>query len=93
MRELINRLGLKVIAQAGIVWLLSLLLAMMALDCGFILGFYLVASLLYWGGSLIYFKSRRSFTSGDLWAFRLGPFILLVLGLAGATVLTMLGKQ
>lgn len=66
---------------------------MMVLDGGFILGFYLIASLLFWIGSVIYFRSRRFFWPGDVWALRLGPFILLVLGFVGGTVLIMLGKQ
>ncbi len=93
MTELTNRPTYKIIAQAVVVWFVCLVLAVMVLDGGFILGFYLIASLLFWVGSAIYFKSRRFCWRGDLWAFRLGPFILLVLGLVGSTLLIMLGKQ
>jgi hypothetical protein len=87
MKELVQRVGVRVITQAAIVWAVCLVLAMMVLDGGYTLGYYLIVSFLFWSGSLIYFLSRRCYGPSDLWAFRLGPFILLILGLVGGTLI------
>jgi hypothetical protein len=86
MKELVQRVGTRAIGEAAVVWFICLLLATMVLDDGYTLGYYLIASFLFWSGSLIYFRSRNCFWPSDLWAFRLGPFILLVLGLVGGAL-------
>lgn len=92
MKEFLNRLGIRVIAEALTVWLVSAILAMMVLDEGYALCYYLIVSFLFWCGSFVYFLSRRTYRPSDLWAFRIGPFALLVLGLAGETVIDFFGK-
>jgi hypothetical protein len=87
MKEFFNRLGIRVIAEALIVWAFCAVLAMMVLDGGWVLGYYFIASLFFWSGSFVYFLSRRSYWPGDLWTFRLGPFILLILGFVGETAI------
>jgi hypothetical protein len=64
----------------------------MVLDGGYALGYYLIVSFLFWSGSFVYFRSRRSYWPSDLWAFRLGPFALLILGLLGETVIDIFRK-
>ena len=91
MSKLASHIGVRVIAQAIVIWAICLLLAMMLLDGRVVLGYYLVASFLYWGGSLIYFRSRHYLRPSDLWAFRLGPPVLFILGLVGKTLLEIFG--
>ena len=88
-----KRPGIGVIAQAVAVWVICMVLSVGVEDGGFLRDYFVIASSVFWGGSWLYFRSRRFFWPSDLWAFRLGPFILLVLGLVGATVLMILGRE
>ncbi|MBI3851756.1 MAG: hypothetical protein HY298_15990 [Verrucomicrobia bacterium] len=93
MDELAGHVSKRVIGEAIIVWMICFILAMGGQDGGFVLGYYLVASFLFWSCSLIYFRSRRYYWPSDLWVFRLGPFILFVLGIVGETLAEMLGYR
>ena len=89
MKEVAPRSRQKILFQTAGVWLICALLAMMVLDGGYILGFYFAASLLFWPGSWIYFRIRRSSWPSDHLAFRFGPLILFVLGYVCEMILAL----
>jgi hypothetical protein len=93
MGELVSHLKGRVIAQAIIIWLVCLVLTMMVEDDGFVFAFYAVASVLFWSGSFIYFRSRPFFGPADLWAFRLAPVGFLFLGMLSASVIDGMRSQ
>ena len=89
MSELAKNLRVGVVGETFIVWAISLVLAMMVLDGGYVLGYYFIASIFFWIGSFICFRQRRHYRRHDLLVFRLGPFILFVLGLVGETLVAI----
>ena len=75
------------VAQAVIVWFICLVLALSVEDDGFVFTFYGIASVLFWSGSFIYFRSRPFYSPAELWVFRLAPVGFLFLGMLSASVI------
>jgi hypothetical protein len=87
MGELVSHVKRGVVAQAVIVWFICFVLALSVEDDGFVFAFYGVASVLFWGGSFVYFRSRQYFWPTDLWAFRLAPVGFLFLAMLSGSVI------
>ena len=87
MGELVNHVEQRVVVQAIITWLVCLVLTMMVEDEGFMSAFYAVASVLFWGGSFVYFHSRPYFGSTDLLAFRVAPIGFFFVGMLSGSIL------